>query len=103
MKRPKREPIILPASMIRPRAILKNTPIILFDEVTSALDRNSKREVEKTINNLSKEKTVVVISHALDSIKEYDNIVLLDEGKIVKNGGKKDNEFKTTNSKLQAI
>ena len=85
------------------RAILKNTPIILFDEVTSALDRNSKREVEKTINNLSKEKTVVVISHALDSIKEYDNIVLLDEGKIVKNGGKKDNEFKTTNSKLQAI
>ena len=85
------------------RAMLKNTPIILFDEVTSALDRNSKREVEKTINNLSKEKTVVVISHALDSIKEYDNIVLLDEGKIVKNGGKKDNEFKTTNSKLQAI
>ena len=85
------------------RAILKNTPIILFDEVTSALDRNSKREVEKTINNLSKEKTVVVISHALDSIKEYDNIVLLDEGKIVKNGGKKDNESKTTNSKLQTI
>ena len=68
------------------RAILKNTPIILFDEVTSALDRNSKKEIEKTINDLSKEKTVVVIAHTLDSIEGYDNIIVLNEGKILEKG-----------------
>ncbi len=64
------------------RAILKNTPIILFDEVTSALDGNSKKAIEKTINELSKEKTVVVIVHTLDSIEGYDNIIVLKEGKV---------------------
>ena len=68
------------------RAILKDTPIILFDEVTSALDRNSKIEIEKTINNLAKEKTIVVISHTLDSIEGYDNIIVLNYGKIIENG-----------------
>ena len=68
------------------RAILKDTPIILFDEVTSALDRNSKIEIEKTINNLAKEKTIVVISHILDSIEGYDNIIVLNDGKIIENG-----------------
>lgn len=50
------------------RAIWKNTPIILFDEVTSALDKNSKRAIEKTISKLSREKTVVAIVHTLDRI-----------------------------------
>lgn len=68
------------------RAILKNTPIILFDEVTSALDKNSKRAIERTINELSKEKTVVVIVHTLDSIKDYDNIIVLKEGKVEEHG-----------------
>ena len=68
------------------RAILKNTPIILFDEVTSALDRNSRKKIEETINNLSKEKTVVVIAHTLDSIEGYDNIIVLNEGKILEKG-----------------
>ena len=68
------------------RAILKNTPIILFDEVTSALDKNSKRAIERTINELSKEKTVVVIVHTLDSIEDYDNIIVLKEGKVEEHG-----------------
>ena len=45
------------------RVILKNTPIILFDEVTSSLDKKSKKEIEKTIDTLSKIKTVIVIAH----------------------------------------
>lgn len=68
------------------RAILKNTPIILFDEVTSALDKNSKRAIEGTINELSKEKTVVVIVHTLDSIEDYDNIIVLKKGKVEEYG-----------------
>ena len=68
------------------RAILKNTPIILFDEVTSALDKNSKKALEKTINKLSEEKTVIVIVHTLDSIKDYDNIIVLKDGKIIEQG-----------------
>lgn len=68
------------------RAILKNTPIILFDEVTSALDKKSKKAIEKTINKLSEEKTVIVIVHTLDSIKDYDNIIVLKDGKIIEQG-----------------
>ena len=68
------------------RAILKNTPIILFDEVTSALDKNSKRAIEKTIRKLSKEKTIIVIVHTLDSIEDYDNIIVLKEGKVSEHG-----------------
>ena len=68
------------------RAILKNTPVILFDEVTSALDKNSKKAIEKTINNLSKEKTIIVIAHTLDSIEDYDNIIVLKDGKIIEMG-----------------
>ena len=68
------------------RAILKNTPIILFDEVTSSLDKNSKKAIERTIDKLSKEKTVIVIAHTLDSIEDYDNIIVLKDGKIVEQG-----------------
>ena len=68
------------------RAILKNTPIILFDEVTSSLDKNSKRIIEKTINKLSEEKTIIVIAHTLDSVENYDNIVILKDGKIKEQG-----------------
>lgn len=68
------------------RAILKNTPIVLFDEVTSALDKNSKKAIERTIDKLSKEKTVIVIAHTLDSVEGYDNIIVLKSGKVVEQG-----------------
>lgn len=58
----------------------------MFDEVTSALDRNSKRAIEKTISELSREKTVVVIVHTLDSIEDYDNIIVLKEGNVLECG-----------------
>ncbi len=68
------------------RVILKNTPIILFDEVTSALDKKSKKEIEKTINELSKGKTVVVIAHTLDSVENFENIIVIKDGKVSEQG-----------------
>ena len=72
------------------RVILKNTPIILFDEVTSALDKNSKKEIEKTINELSKVKTVIVIAHTLDSIENFENIIAIKNGTIIESGSHSD-------------
>lgn len=72
------------------RAILKDTPIILFDEVTSALDKKSKKEIEKTIEDLSKTKTVIVIAHTLDSIKNYDKILVLRDGSLIEEGNDKE-------------
>jgi ATP-binding cassette subfamily B protein len=68
------------------RVILKNTPIILFDEATSALDRNSKKAIEKTIEEIAKIKTVIVIAHTLDSIKNFDNIIVIKNGIIEEQG-----------------
>lgn len=72
------------------RVILKNTPIILFDEVTSALDKNSKKEMEKTIKELSKVKTVIVITHTLDSIENFENIIAIKNGTIIESGSHSD-------------
>lgn len=72
------------------RAILKDTPIILFDEVTSALDKESTKNIEETINKISKTKTVIVIAHTLDSIENFDNIVCLKDGVIVEEGSHND-------------
>ena len=77
------------------RAILKNTPIILLDEVTSALDKKSKKEIEKTIEELSKYKTIIVIVHTLDNIKNYDKIIVVKDGYIVEEG----NEMELLNKK----
>lgn len=72
------------------RSILKDTPIILFDEVTSALDKESKKNIEETINEIAKVKTVVVIAHTLDSIDNFDNIVCLKNGVIIEEGSHND-------------
>lgn len=68
------------------RAILKDTPIILFDEVTSSLDKNSKKQIEKAIEEISKIKTIIVIAHTLDSVENFDNIIVIKEGEISEQG-----------------
>mgnify|MGYP005804075517 FL=1 len=72
------------------RVILKNTPIILFDEVTSSLDKKSKKEIDKVIEKLSKIKTVIVIAHTLDSIDNFDNIIVIKDGIITEQGSHED-------------
>lgn len=68
------------------RAILKDTPIILFDEVTSSLDKSSKIQIEKAIEKISKIKTIIVITHTLDSVENFDNILVIEDGRISEHG-----------------
>lgn len=68
------------------RALLKDAPIILLDEVTSYLDSENEYLVQTAISNLIKNKTVIVIAHRLKTIRDADKIIVLDEGKIVEEG-----------------
>lgn len=66
------------------RAILRNTPIILLDEATSALDYESKEKIEQTLKALAKTKTIIMITHQLDMLKESDAVIELENGKVIK-------------------
>ena len=68
------------------RSLLKDCPIMLFDEATSAIDSNTEKLIHSAINDLKKEKTIVIISHRLSSLKNADRILVLEEGKIVEKG-----------------
>lgn len=72
------------------RALIKNTKIILLDEITSALDNESGTVIKKVINNIKKNHTVIVVTHELSMIKDADRILVLDNGKIVGDGKHKD-------------
>ncbi len=65
------------------RAFLKNAPILLLDEITSALDGVNEAVITSSIEELSKDKTVVVIAHRLSSIKNADNIAVIDSGRLI--------------------
>ncbi len=65
------------------RAFLKNAPILLLDEITSALDGVNEAIISKSLEELSKDKTVIVIAHRLSSIKNADKIAVVDDGKII--------------------
>jgi len=68
------------------RAILIEPQILLLDEATSALDTSSERQVQKAIDLVSRERTVVVVAHRLSTIRNADNILVLEEGKLVEQG-----------------
>lgn len=64
------------------RALLHNTPIYVFDEVTSNIDAESENDIMAVIHNMAKIKTVILISHRLENVVGSDKILLLDKGKI---------------------
>ena len=65
------------------RAILKDAKIVIFDEASAAIDPDNEHELQKAFSNLMKEKTVIMIAHRLTSIKNVDEILVMEEGKII--------------------
>eukprot|EP01022_Parablepharisma_sp_SALTPOND_P020295 TRINITY_DN364_c1_g1_i1.p1 TRINITY_DN364_c1_g1~~TRINITY_DN364_c1_g1_i1.p1 ORF type:complete len:1324 (+),score=185.08 TRINITY_DN364_c1_g1_i1:6701-10672(+) len=76
------------------RAVLRKPKIMLFDEATSALDSETERVVQKALNQVSAGRTSIVIAHRLGTIEEGDTIFVLENGKVVESGNKKELEEK---------
>lgn len=68
------------------RAVLKNPAILLLDEATSALDVESERVVQQALDRLMQNRTTVVVAHRLSTIKNADQISVLQDGKMVEQG-----------------
>jgi len=72
------------------RAILRDAPILLLDEATSALDAKSEKLVQAALEDLSQNRTTLVIAHRLATIREADSIVVMDQGRVIDQGTHKD-------------
>ncbi|MCB1330986.1 MAG: ATP-binding cassette domain-containing protein, partial [Maritimibacter sp.] len=68
------------------RAILRDAPILLLDEATSALDAESERAVQMAVDEMSKDRTTLIIAHRLATVKKADRIVVFEDGRIVAQG-----------------
>ena len=68
------------------RAILKNAPILLLDEATASLDSESEQRVHRALQQLMKDRTVLVVAHRLSTVRDVDRVVVLDGGRIVEQG-----------------
>ncbi|WP_300434149.1 peptidase domain-containing ABC transporter [Christiangramia sp.] len=89
------------------RAVYKNPNFLFFDEATSALDANNERTIMENLNRFFENKTVIIIAHRLSTVKNADQIVVLDDGKIIENGTHKEltalrgNYFKLVKNQLE--
>ncbi len=68
------------------RAIMKDAPIIILDEATANVDPENEKELTEAIENLTKQKTIIMIAHRLKTVRNADQIVVIDKGKIVQKG-----------------
>lgn len=69
------------------RAFLRNPPILILDEATSALDPQTERAIQASLTELSKDRTTLVIAHRLSTIRSADKVVVLEEGRVIEQGG----------------
>ncbi|WP_241242298.1 lipid A export permease/ATP-binding protein MsbA [Thalassotalea sp. G2M2-11] len=68
------------------RALLCDAPFLILDEATSALDTESERHIQEALNELQKNRTSIVIAHRLSTIENADNIVVMEQGRIIEQG-----------------
>ena len=66
--------------------MLKNPKILFFDEATSALDSNTEREIQTNLEEISKDRTTLIIAHRLSTVVHADQILVLEQGTIVERG-----------------
>lgn len=81
------------------RAFLQNTDILLFDEATSALDNESEKVVQKALESIAGNKTVIAVAHRLSTVQDYDQIYVMKDGVLLEHGThaeliNKNNEYK---------
>jgi len=84
------------------RALIKNAPILVMDEATSSLDNLTEREIQKSLDELMKDKTTIIIAHRLSTIKDADIIFTIENGKIENKGNHEHlKEYSAVYKKLQ--
>ena len=68
------------------RALLKNAPILLLDEATSALDSESESAIQHALDNLMQGRTVIAVAHRLSTLRNFDRIVVMEDGRVIDDG-----------------
>ena len=68
------------------RALLKNAPVLVLDEATSSVDAQNEGLIQKSLEEISRNRTCIIIAHRLSTIKKADNIIVLERGQIVESG-----------------
>ena len=68
------------------RAVLKDAPLLILDEATSAVDNETEAALQRSIHRISRNRTTIVIAHRLSTVRHADRIVVLEEGKVVEDG-----------------
>ena len=72
------------------RIFLKNPPILILDEATSALDSVTEAKIQKTFEKLAKGRTTIIIAHRLSTVKNADDIAVIEQGQIIEKGTHED-------------
>jgi ABC-type multidrug transport system fused ATPase/permease subunit len=85
------------------RALYQNPKVLILDEATSALDNQTEKVVMNAVNNLSKDITIIIIAHRLDTIKKCDKIFLLEKGQLKNEGTFKELINNNKNFSVNAI
>jgi ATP-binding cassette subfamily B protein len=68
------------------RAILKDAPIVLLDEATASVDPDNEKHIQEAINELVRDKTLIIIAHRLSTIRRADQILVIDGGRVIERG-----------------
>ena len=71
------------------RSFLKDSPILLLDEITSSLDKMTSKSIQKSFLELSKNKTCLTITHKIDDLISFDRIIIIENGEVIVEGNHK--------------